>query len=328
MILADKIINERKKCGWSQEELAEKLSVSRQSVSKWEGAQAIPDLQKILKMAELFNVTTDYLLKDEIEGEPFDGSAYSEDKEYSVRKISIEEANEYLDTVKDCSPKVALGVLLCVLSPLFLIFMLGLFTVGIVGENTSVALGLAVLFACIASAVYMFIVYGGRIGKFDYLQSGEFETAYGVDGMVKERQAKTGDFYSRLIVAGVLLCVLSPVPLVLCAVMGASAFVILFMVCVLLAMISIAVFIFVAAGSVTESYKVLLKEKEFVRVNKKAEKIRSAVAGSYWLVITAIFLFLGFVFDGWKTSWVIWPIAGVLFAALMAVLNAVLNKEE
>ena len=50
MILADKIINERKKLGWSQEELADKLSVSRQSVSKWEGAQSVPDLQRILEM--------------------------------------------------------------------------------------------------------------------------------------------------------------------------------------------------------------------------------------------------------------------------------------
>ena len=67
MILADKIINERKKNGWSQEELADMLNVSRQSVSKWEGAQSVSDLQKILKMAEIFSVSTDYLLKDELE---------------------------------------------------------------------------------------------------------------------------------------------------------------------------------------------------------------------------------------------------------------------
>ena len=51
MILADKIINLRKKNGWSQEELAEKLGVTRQSISKYEGAQSIPDLDKILKVA-------------------------------------------------------------------------------------------------------------------------------------------------------------------------------------------------------------------------------------------------------------------------------------
>ena len=69
MILADKIINERKKNGWSQEDLAEKLSVSRQAISKWESAQATPDLSKVILLAELFGVSTDYLLKDEIEPE-------------------------------------------------------------------------------------------------------------------------------------------------------------------------------------------------------------------------------------------------------------------
>lgn len=69
MIFADKLITLRKKAGWSQEELAEKLGVTRQSVSKWEGAQSVPDIDKILQLARLFGVTTDYLLKEE-QGEP------------------------------------------------------------------------------------------------------------------------------------------------------------------------------------------------------------------------------------------------------------------
>ncbi len=68
MILADNIILERKKNGWSQEELADKLNVTRQAVSKWEGAQTTPDLQRILEMSRLFGVTADYLIKDEIDG--------------------------------------------------------------------------------------------------------------------------------------------------------------------------------------------------------------------------------------------------------------------
>ena len=69
MILADKITALRKKASWSQEELAEQLGVTRQSVSKWEGAQAVPDMDKVVQMSRLFGVTTDFLLKDELSEE-------------------------------------------------------------------------------------------------------------------------------------------------------------------------------------------------------------------------------------------------------------------
>ena len=69
MILADKITALRKKAGWSQEELAEQLGVTRQSVSKWEGAQSVPDMDKVVQMSRLFGVTTDFLLKDELSEE-------------------------------------------------------------------------------------------------------------------------------------------------------------------------------------------------------------------------------------------------------------------
>ena len=67
MIFADKLMDLRKKNGWSQEELAEKLNVSRQAVSKWESAQSVPDMNRIIQLSELFGVSTDYLLKDEME---------------------------------------------------------------------------------------------------------------------------------------------------------------------------------------------------------------------------------------------------------------------
>ena len=67
MSLSEKIILLRKRNGWSQEELAERLHVSRQSVSKWESAQSVPELDKILQLSSLFGVTTDDLLKEDAE---------------------------------------------------------------------------------------------------------------------------------------------------------------------------------------------------------------------------------------------------------------------
>lgn len=63
MNLSDRIQYLRKQKGLSQEELADKIGVSRQAVSKWENEQTTPDLEKIISMSELFEVTTDYILK-------------------------------------------------------------------------------------------------------------------------------------------------------------------------------------------------------------------------------------------------------------------------
>lgn len=63
MNFSEKLLTLRKANGLTQEQLAEKLDVSRQSVSKWESGQAIPEPEKIVALGDVFHVTTDYLLK-------------------------------------------------------------------------------------------------------------------------------------------------------------------------------------------------------------------------------------------------------------------------
>ena len=69
MKFADKILSLRKSRGMSQEELAEKLNVSRQAISRWEMGTAQPDAQNILQISKLFGVTADYLLNDDYESD-------------------------------------------------------------------------------------------------------------------------------------------------------------------------------------------------------------------------------------------------------------------
>ena len=63
MNMADRIQHLRKSKGISQEELADKVGVSRQAVSKWESEQSTPDIEKVILLSDFFDVTTDYLLK-------------------------------------------------------------------------------------------------------------------------------------------------------------------------------------------------------------------------------------------------------------------------
>ncbi len=94
MTFSDKLIALRRKAGWSQEELAERLNVSRQSVSKWESAQSMPDIDKIVQLSSLFSVTTDYLLKDG-QAEP----EYTEDDTSPLPRINALTAAYWLVVV-------------------------------------------------------------------------------------------------------------------------------------------------------------------------------------------------------------------------------------
>ena len=88
MKLSDKLIKLRKEKGWSQEFFAEELDVSRQAISRWENGTALPDAQNILRISKLFNVSADYLLNDDHEGETYISTVETatEETEPIVRK--------------------------------------------------------------------------------------------------------------------------------------------------------------------------------------------------------------------------------------------------
>ncbi len=330
MILADKIINERKKNGWSQEELADMLSVSRQSVSKWEGAQSVPDLSKILKMAELFGVSTDYLLKDEIESEERAPRAESVDSVPPLRKVSMDEASEYIATKKSVLPKVAAGVALCIASPVVLIVMSGLANAGKLGitEAIAVAVGLVFLFVQVGTGIFFFLTQGRKLEKFEYLEKEEFETEYGVDGMAKERLSESEASNTRALVTGVLLCVLGALPLIVCSVMGLHPLVIACMVALLLVEVGLAVYMFISVCGVNASYKVLLQMGDYSPVKKKKNAKLELFDRIYWLSIVAIFLAISFITNRWDRTWIIWAVSGILFAVIRAIAEAAVKSED
>ena len=195
MILADKIIRLRKQNGLSQEELAERMHVSRQAVSKWEAAQTTPDLEKILMLSKLFGVSTDYLLKDELEQEEFTDDTL----EPVTRQLTMEEANAYLAHRKWASVRIALATILCILSPVCLILMGGASDAAVLPFNESFSgfCGLAVLFVMVAIAVALFLLVGAKHSPYEFLEKEEFELAYGVYGMVKEKQKAFYSTYTK-----------------------------------------------------------------------------------------------------------------------------------
>ena len=97
--------------------------------------------------------------------------------------------------------------------------------------------------------------------------------------------------------------------------------------CTLL-LVGTGVVFFILAGVPQESFQKLLQEEDYTREAKKKKKFTGAVATVYWLIVIAIYLAHSFLTNDWKENWVIWPVAGVLFAALMTVCSLIQKKEK
>lgn len=328
MILADKIILLRKKNGWSQEELAEQLNVSRQSVSKWESGASIPDLEKIVKMSGLFGVSTDFLLKDELEEIAFSEEPESGEEE-GVRSVSLEEANTFMSLTAKLSPKIALATMLCVMSPICLIAFDGLAEYAFVmTEDMAGGLGVAILLMLVAVGVSIFITTGMQLSKYEYLEHEQISLQYGVQGIVEKKKEDFAPAYRKCIVFGVTLCILGVVPLMLAEGFGAGDLVCVFCVDILLFMIAIAVYFFVWSGNIQGSYDKLLQKEDYSKEKKENRKKTGAFIGVYWCVATAIYLGISFANNSWDTSWIVWPVAGVLFAAYCGILDIVMKGKS
>ena len=331
MILADKIINLRKKNGWSQEELAEKLGVTRQSVSKYEGAQSIPDLDKILKLSELFGVTTDYLIKDELEEEEYAPSQMQENEsesDRSVHKVTMEMANEYLQIIDWSAGKTAFATMLCILSPIVLL-MLGAMSEMPnyhISENATAGIGICVLIVLIAIAVTIFILCGMKTKKYEFMEKEDIETAYGVSGMVKEKRDAYHSPYVTQLVIGITCCICSVIPLFGTLAVSESDFYMVSAVCMLLALVAIGTYFIVRSAAKMNAVNQLLEEEDYTRQKKHENKKMSGPVMVYWLIATAIYLAWSFTTNDWDRTWIIWPVVGVLFPAFYAIVNGIRKK--
>ena len=327
MILGDKIMNLRKKNAWSQEELAEKLGVSRQSISKYESAQAVPDMEKVLKLSRIFGVTTDYLLKDEIEELEFLDEDFEEDKK--LIKVSMEEANEYLDLKEISGRNIALGVSLCIISPIFLLLSSQAYESNLISapENVVDGISLTVLILFIIVALGIFIRESMKLKKYEFIENEDIDTAYGVDGMARERGESFHDTYVRNNTLGVLLLLASVIPIFVGMIVSVEDMTMIISVVIMLLLIAIGVNLLVKTNLYMNSINAILEEGDFRRKNKKLKRRIDPYCGIYWIAATAIYVAYSFLTNNWDRSWIIWPVAGVSFPIYYIILKSIFESK-
>lgn len=330
MILGEKIIRLRKQRAWSQEELASQLGISRQSVSKWESGASIPDLDKIISLSGLFGVSTDYLLKEEIEEIETPPIVREKEEDAPVRSVSLEEATGFLDLTRQTAAKIACGVSCCILSPICLFLLGGLSEYGgkyKISEDMAGSLGTTVLLLMVAVGVAVLISNGMRLEKYGYMEKEPFVLLYGVAGIVEKRKEGFAATFRKCITIGVTLCITGVVPLLL---FGARDERIAAIVCMplLLCFVSGGVFLFVWAGSINGSFDKVLQIGDHTPEKKETARRTSFFAGAYWCIITAVYIGISLYIGNWHISWIIWPVAGVSFAAFYMILGAVMGRKK
>ncbi len=326
MTLADKIIKLRKQAGWSQEELAERLGVSRQAVSKWESAQATPDLDKILSLSTLFGVTTDYLLKDGAE----EGEISAALEGVATKRISLAEATAYLDERRRAAWHIAIATFLCILSPITLILLDALANPphALVSETVAGVVGLCVLFALVLCAVPLYLICGFKNEPYAFLdKSIPFVAEHGVSEAVAARKEEFQGAYVRWNIIATCLCILSPIPLIATAFADKDLLSVL-MLAIMLVLAGLGVMAFIVVGVQNAAMQKLLRVGDYTDAEKARRALREAVGFAYWGILTAIFLVWSFMAAQWHISWTVFAVGGVLFPIVMRICDAIADRRR
>ncbi len=306
----------------------------------------MPDLDKIVTMSRIFGVSTDYLLKEEKEDtdivqletdfsdnamEGNNSSSYNTTKEL-IRELSAEEVEDYQCEMFRIIKKIAIGVFLCIFG-----VVVGIGTDFItlellsMDENDFQSIPLLI---CIAIAISQFIPAGLATEKFEYLKHESFILPQSLKLRIR---SEADDFYRKFVTKVTIGVVLILLGVILCAAMEMVSDV-TDNICwdeyagpgILLFLVAIATYLFITMGMKQDMYNILLQEKDYSadhkRRSKESDDLTRMIAAGYWCIITAVFLGYGFLTSDWGRSWIIWPVAGCIFSAILAFVNIYQKK--
>ncbi len=336
MKLEEKIAYLRKQQGWSQEELAFRLDVSRQAVSKWEMGAALPEVDKILKMSDLFGCSTDYLLKDD--GEQSESVQRKTVEEVAKVDIQVrdEEGRTYVETMKNSAWKIAVGVVLCICSPITLFVLLGAADMGVLSENVASAIGVPTILVFVAIAIAFFIIGGRKIATFEHFKDVHLSMSNDLRAEMQKKKEEFSTPFTVAITVGVALCILAVIPLIVVGALNKSDALLMYALVAMFFVVAISVFLFVRFGIVWGAYEIFTTQGKTdqlghycVTVKSDDEDSAESLLNSiYWCLVLAGYLIWSFTTGNWGLTWIVWPIAGVFSSAGSALIRLIKLKKK
>lgn len=256
---------------------------------------------------------------------------YEEENGFELDEIEVEEATTFLTVQRRGAILIGLGVMI-------IIFGLGLFFVmeALYGENFGTGLGLLALFLGVAIGVPCFIIAGTSMSS----NSKSLDDRL-IPIQVKSEVRKFKENFQRsftlCIVLGVSFCILALAIFLFIAITfeqyGNSDYYNLLGLAAMMSLAGVGVFFFIFGGVVMGSYTKLIEQTYFIsdedeigprakaELNKNRPVFLQVIERVYWPVVVCIYLLQSFILGNWGTSWLIFPIAGILFGAIESIFN-------
>lgn len=290
----------RKRDNMSQEELAEKLDVSRQAVSKWESGGGYPETEKLLKLCELFNCSMDTLLK---------GNILIENNEM---------LHNYDKFITKFAKGITIGVLLILLGTTFFLLMIGRYPNAEQIEEKHIITGVSILLIFVLLAVPLFIINGLHMDAFRK----KYKTIN--ESYTNEEIEKFDKKFAIVVASSVSLIIIGVILLVLCYGLNIYKSSCLMPVGILMIFITISVPFLVYYGIQKDKFNL----EKYNKINsieiRKSNELLAKISGVLMIITTIIYFILGFIFNLWKYNWILYPISGMI----CGIFGIILNKEE
>jgi hypothetical protein len=233
--------------------------------------------------------------------------------------LTREEAFDFIEQFKKSALWIAVGVWLVLTGVAAMLLIAGTteIVIGIgVGGDIHEVVGLIVMLVFIAGAVPLFIIHGMALSRFEFLEFANIELDTSTRAELQQvRKAYVPKFAASMaigvaiVLLGVGMFLLTTVALDAQA--GAVA--------LLVFLIGFSTIFFIRGGMQFGAYEILLQEGEhsyrFKRAAQENERLIGTVAAVFWPTVTAVYLLWSFISEAWDKTWLVWPIAGILFGA-------------
>lgn len=235
--------------------------------------------------------------------------------------LDTDRARQYVQAVRAAQPISAFAIPLFVLCPVPLLALIAFTSPDTDPPNWVVVTGLVSLLGIIALGVLLLILRGSRLADFEDIADGRFTPAPDLHEYAQELRRTHRRSATLALSVAIALWILSAVPILVLGNMTGEGMLPLLGVCGTLMMVALGLLIYIHSSWADSAASDLEQETEDLPETSTSPAVR-VIAAVYWPLATAIYLGWSFATGDWGSTWVVWPVAGVLYGALWAANSA------